>query len=129
MKKLVVLLLAVVITLAACQAAMSCPEKLTSESLVGIWASQVFCQFKDDGTFALAFSTGSFEEEPRDYGEYELIGATLSFHSSENSFDCPGVHGSYELWLTEDGRLHFILLEDTCLVRKAFLEGSFGRID
>ena len=126
MKKLVVLLLAVVITLAACQAAKSIPEKFTSESLVGIWAAQGFLQFNDDGTFSLA---GSFEEAPRDYGEYELIGTTLSLHSSENSFDCPGLHGSYELWLTEEGRLHLTLLEDTCFVRKAFLQDSHGRID
>ena len=117
MKKLVVLLLAVVITLAACQAAVSIPEKLTSESLVGIWVGEGFWQFKDDGTYALGGSIGLLEKDPDDWGEYELIGATLSLHSSENCGMCPGDHGSYEMSLTEEGRLKFTLLEDTCLYR------------
>jgi hypothetical protein len=89
LKKLVALLITVVITLAACQTAKN--------DLVGIWSGSDILQFKDDGTFAGAELSSLLEEAPVDHGEYELIGTTLSFHSSENSDLCPGFNGSYNI--------------------------------
>jgi hypothetical protein len=115
-------------SLAELQAAMSFPHEITSDCLVGIWAGHGILQFKDDGTFAWAESIGLLEKMPSDFGEYELIGTTLSFHSSENSKICPGLHGSYELSLTEESRLQFNLLEAECRRRKDGLD-EYGRIE
>lgn len=116
-------------SLAEMQAAMRISQGITESSLSGDWVGSIFIQFSSDGTFAAAEAAHLFAEAPLDYGEYVLLGSTLTFNSADDSITCPGVNGSYDLSFTEEGRLLFTLLEDACGGRRAGATGgTFGSI-
>ncbi len=116
-------------SLAKMQAAMRTFLGISEMTLSGDWVGSIFIRFSSDGTFAAAEAAHLFAEAPLDYGEYELLGSTLTFNSADDSITCQGVNGSYDLSFTEEGRLLFTLLEDSCGGRRSGATGgTFGSI-
>ena len=95
-------------------------EGITVEDLTGIWekmAASRYLQFNEDGTFRGASSVTNLENAPSPLGQFRLEGTLLTFITSDESPDCAGQSGSYQVQLTEEGELQFVLEEDPCPVR------------
>ena len=112
-------LIVTLVVLAACQTAPS----VTVEDLSGIWqldGSARILQLNEDGTFRIASSMYLLEDSPSDVGQFQLEGTLFTLTTSEESRFCPGKTGTYEVELTEEGKLQFTLNEDECRKRSQF---------
>ncbi len=96
---------------------------ITVDDLAGIWERQqgdTLLQFNEDGTFRAATAAASLEDLPLDLGEFRLEGTLLTFITSEG-FIClsaQGVSAAYQVELTEEGDLRFVLQgDDPCSAR------------
>ena len=113
-------LIVTLVVLAACQTAPS----VTVEDLSGIWqldGSARILQLNEDGTFRLANSEYLLEDSPAEVGQFQLEGTLFTLTASEESRFCPGKTGTYEVELTEEGKLQFTLNEDECRDRGRIL--------
>jgi hypothetical protein len=94
---------------------------ITEEDLIGVWKRQegeaFYFQFNEDGTFQVASSEAFLKGSTFDMGEFELEGALLTLTTSDESSDCAGMVGSYQMELTEEADLKFTLVEDECVLR------------
>jgi len=106
-------LIVTLVVLAACQTAPS----VTVEDLSGIWqldGSARILQLNEDGTFRSASSKYLLEDSPYNVGQFQLEGTLFTLTNSEESRNCPGRTGTFEVELTEEGKLQFTLNEDEC---------------
>jgi hypothetical protein len=88
---------------------------ITVDDLIGIWqAESVVTQFYEDGTFRAANSVNLLESLPVAEGEFQFDGNEITLITSEESLNCEGLIGSYQVQLTEQGELQFELQEDPC---------------
>jgi hypothetical protein len=104
-------------TASLAQSHVPSPEasSITIDDLIGIWQSgTTVTQFYEDGTFRAANSVNLFESLPVAEGQFQLDGNELSFITSEESSNCEGLIGSYQVQLTEQGELQLELQEDPC---------------
>ena len=95
-------------------------EGITIEDFTGLWhqsSSGVYNQFNEDGTFLVALSVANLEKAPVDLGQFRLEGTRVTFTTSDESPECAGLSGSYQVELTEEGELRFVLEEDPCALR------------
>ena len=124
-KILVVLMVIVSLGLTACAGSQPTPTpvpptptpSITEEDLIGIWYGYGPLQFNEDGTYRNARAITWLETAPDDVGQFRLEGTTLTFISSNDSPNCRGQSGSYQVELTEQGQLQFVLIEDPCQPR------------
>lgn len=128
MRKLSLLLAAVFLPLLLASACGGGEEQgITVEDFTGTWFQQsagVYTQFNEDGTFRAALSVANLEDDPIDLGQYRLEGTLVTFVASDESPTCPGLSGSYQVELIEEGRLQFVLEEDPCGKRKSPTSGA-----
>ena len=127
MKKHVVLALAIGLTiLLGCSSSdAEVPEQtvpdVSFEALVGTWqkdGESSVIQFSEDGTFVAAGNKFVLEDNPAGVGEFLLEDNLLSFTADETrTKSCVGQTGTYEIALTEEGKLHTTLVEDECSSR------------
>jgi hypothetical protein len=114
-----VVILSLGLVIAACGGSRPEPG-VTVEDLTGLWKkSKVapYLQLNEDGTYRFATAVHSLETAPFEVGQYQLEGTSLTFIASNESFGCKGLQGSYEVELTEEGQLQFVLQEDACEMR------------
>lgn len=101
---------------------------ITVEDLTGTYfqsSASVYARFDEDGTFRVANSVAKLDENPDiDLGQFLLEGTLITLMSSDESPTCPGLSGSYQVELTEEGRLQFVLEEDPCGIRKSPTSGA-----
>jgi hypothetical protein len=118
-------LLLVIVSLGLAACVVSPPaSSTTAENLTGVWYfdfSETYLQLKEDGTFGFADSVQELEEAPFDAGQYRLEGTSLTFMTDNESLYCRSKTGSYEVELTEEGHLQFVLQEDPCWERRSAL--------
>ena len=128
MRKLSLLLAAVFLPLLLASACGGGEEEgITVEDFTGRWvqsSSAVWVQFNEDGTFRAALSVADLEQRPIDLGEFRLEGTLFTFASSDESRDCAGQSGTYQVELTEEGHLQFVLEEDPCGIRASPTSGA-----
>ena len=125
--KMLVALVVVVslgLVIAACGGSRSAHTPgVTVEDLTGLWQQektfmgQPYLQLNEDQTYRFATAVHSLETAPFEVGQYQLEGTSLTFIASNESFGCKGLRGSYEVELTEEGQLQFVLQEDACGMR------------
>ncbi len=125
---LVAAVLVVLVTIASACGDGEEGAAITVDDLAGIWERQggsTLVQFNEDGTFRAAQAAASLEDNPIDLGEFRLEGTLLTFITSESSV-CPsaeGVGAAYQVELTEEGDLRFVLQgDDPCAERTRDLE-------
>jgi hypothetical protein len=106
-------------SLAKVQAAMAPPL----EALVGTWSwdtASTYFQFNQDSTYRYHMYLERLEQAPADIGQYQVEGTSLTFISGDETRVCkPGDRGSYEITITQEGKLQLVLQEDECSVRRA----------
>jgi hypothetical protein len=120
-KLLVVLVVIVSLVLAACAGLQPAPG-IGGMDITGVWKwnqedGEVYVQFNEDGTYRTAYVLAFLEKAPFDVGQFRLEGTSFTFITSDESWLCPGLTGSYEVELTEQGQLQFVLQEDACEMR------------
>jgi hypothetical protein len=117
-----VVILSLGLVIAACGGSRPEPG-VTVEDLVNVWKQDkgIHLQFNEDGTHRFATAVHWLETAPFEVGQYQLEGTSLTFIASNESFDCTGLRGSYEVELTEEGQLQFVLQEDACEMRGVVL--------
>ena len=89
--------------------------------VVGIWRSTsggVFLEFREDGTFSGSNSIDSLTTNPLWFGDYEVVDRVLTYDTSDESRHCPGIKGTFELELTEEGELKQSSIDDACTDRR-----------
>jgi hypothetical protein len=89
--------------------------------LTGVWylaIYETYLQLNGDGRFSFADTQQELEEAPFDAGQFRLEGTSLTFIINNESKLCAGQTGSYEVELTEEGELRFVLEEDECWERR-----------
>ncbi|MEA3336898.1 MAG: hypothetical protein U9R25_13385 [Chloroflexota bacterium] len=98
---------------------------LATVDLIGIWMDRVgaYTQSLEDGTFRAAESVAGLETLPLDWGGFQLQGTRLMLKNADDNLGCPGLTGSYQVALTDNGQLDLILLEDACRLRGTGLSG------
>ena len=103
-------------------------EGITIEDFTGRWvqlSTGVYNQFNEDGTFRVAVgSVANLEDDPTDLGEFRLEGTLITFITSDESPNCAGQSGTYQVELTEEGHLQFTLEEDPCRLRASSTMGA-----
>jgi hypothetical protein len=103
-------------SLAKIQAAMAPPP--LEQAIVGTWSwdtASTYFQFNEDGTYRYHLCLNKLEQEPADIGQYQVEGTVLTFISGDETRVCKaGDHGSYEITITEEGKLQLVLQEDGC---------------
>ena len=103
-------------SLAKIQAAMAPPP--LEQAIVGTWSwdtAATYFQFNEDGTYRYHLCLNKLEQEPADIGQYQVEGTVLTFISGDETRVCKaGDHGSYEITITEEGKLQLVLQEDGC---------------
>jgi len=84
------------------------------EDLIGIWRHPegMVLKLNEDGTYRLAEIVARLETLPSELGRFELEGRTFTFITSNESPACTGQTGSYQVELTEQGKLRFVSLQD-----------------
>jgi hypothetical protein len=90
---------------------------ITVEDLIGIWRHPwgMYLKLNEDGTYRLAEIVARLETLPSELGRFELEGRTFTFITSNESPGCTGQTGSYQVELTEQGKLRYVSLqEDPC---------------
>ena len=113
-------LIVTLVSLASCQTAPS----VTVEDLSGIWqrdGAALVLQLNEDGSLRIAGSIYLLEDSPMDVGQFQLEGTLFTITTSEESRYCKGQTGTYEVELTEEGKLQFTLNEDECYDRGPIL--------
>ena len=93
----------------------------TSEALAGIWAQDpahtdgdpLLVRFGTDGT--MAFDNNGELDVPAVPGSYELQGDTIVFSINTSAGWCPGGSTTFKAGSSEDGRLHTVVAEASCL--------------
>jgi hypothetical protein len=100
-------------------------DNITMQKLIGIWwthdADQVpwAIQFNEDGTFRSAHTYLRLETVPKDEGQFQLKGTSLTLISnSDCEGSCKGLEGRYEVEFTEYGQLVLKEQQDQCSKRK-----------
>ena len=100
-------------------------DKLTMQKLIGIWwthdAEQVpwAIQFNEDGTFRSAHTYVRLEKFPKDEGQFQVKGTSLTLISnSDCESSCKGLKGRYEVEFTKYGQLILKAIQDECSERK-----------
>ncbi|MCZ6530533.1 MAG: hypothetical protein O6949_09445 [Chloroflexi bacterium] len=99
-----------VIALAACQPAVQQPD------LVGVWIDRdrfTVMQFDTDGIWIIAMKFERLSTSPFSFGPYHLEGTLLTFETDEESVFCGGATGTYEVELSEQEELTFMLVDDS----------------
>jgi hypothetical protein len=92
-------------------------EPARVEDLIGIWRHPggIYLKLNEDGTYRLAEIVARLETLPNEFGRFELEGTTFTFITSNESPGCTGQTGSYQVELTEQGKLRYVSLqEDPC---------------
>jgi hypothetical protein len=121
MKEKFLILTVVLIALVGCQAQSAMAP--SPEAIVGTWSwdtASTYFQFNQDGTYRYHLYLDKLEQQPGDIGQYQVEGTTLTFISGDETRVCkPGDRGSYEIAITQEGKLQFVLQEDECSVRRA----------
>lgn len=105
--------------LTACAGSKPAPS-LGGVDITGLWKQSgpgYFLQLNEDGTYRTAHSLASLEQAPGEIGQYRLEGTSFTFIPSDETLDCKGLSGSFELELTEQGQLQFTVQEDACEMR------------
>ena len=73
-------------------------------------------EFKEDGTYNMLTS---------EFGTFQLEDNFLTITvADEYLFFCPGKTGTYDIELTEEGKLHWALREDECSLRAMAAQNS-----
>ena len=108
-------------------------EGITVDDLTGLWqqgSSGNVLQLNEDGTFIGARNPVALEKnEPAGIGEFRLEGTLFTFVTSDDSPNCAGQIGTYQIELTEEGDLQFVLEEDPCAPRAVGVpDRSYSRI-
>jgi hypothetical protein len=104
---------------------------ITVDDLIGIWQdaeSGCFVQLNEDGTHRYAQAVPWLETAPIEVGQYRLEGTTLTFSSSNESRECKGQSGSYQVELTGQDQLQLVLQKDACQVRANYRPGPWERV-
>jgi hypothetical protein len=104
---------------------------ITVEDLSGIWhgagpTADGYLQLNPDGTYRRAFVVAL--TLPYEIGEYRLEGTLLTFIPSNQSHDCAGQSGSYQVQLTEPDQLQTALQDDPCQGRANSTRGPWERV-
>jgi hypothetical protein len=105
---------------------------VTAEDLIGLWYDAdrfEYLQLNEDGTYRVAITLGYLEADPYEVGQYQLEGTSFTFITSNESPDCTGQTGRYQVELTEQGQLQFVLQEDACQVRADEQPGSWDWVE
>ena len=126
-KRTVTLIVVLVVVVAACGG----DSEITVEDLVGTWLTDEpsYVEFKEDGSYSIAFSIEGLEDSPIELGQFTLEGSLFTFISGEESFFCVADdRGSYEMEVLDEGpssedRIEMILVDDECGIR-----GSTGDV-
>jgi hypothetical protein len=96
--------------------------------ITGVWkldGSSIFLQLNEDGTYAFAEINPTFlEKAPFEAGQFRLEGTLLTLIPSDDSHECKGQNGSYQVDLTGQDQLRFVLQEDACQLRANGHEGT-----
>lgn len=105
---------------------------ITVENLSGIWhglgsINYGYIQFNPDGTYHVATALPFLEKSPVEIGEFRFEGTLLTFVASNQSQNCAGQSGSYQIQLTEPDQLQIALQDDPCQVRAIHTPGSWER--
>ena len=115
--KILVVVVLLGLMLASCDGLQPVPS-IGGVDITGVWKQQgAYTQFNEGGTYRTANTLAFLEEAPFDVGQFRLEGTSFTFISSDESWACPGLTGSYEVELTEQGQLQFVLQEDACEMR------------
>jgi hypothetical protein len=103
--------------LASCGGLQPAPS-IGGVDITGVWKQEdAYTQFNEDGTYRTAYTLAFLEKAPFEVGQFRLEGTSFTFITSDESWLCPGLIGSYEVELTEQGQLQFVLQEDACEMR------------
>ena len=98
------------------------PASITVDDLYGTWEkdgeSQV-TQYNEDGTYIFAHNKFVLlDERPIAAGEFRLEGNLLIMTSDKHRLpSCLGLTATYDITLTEEGKLHSKVVEDECSAR------------
>lgn len=134
-KMLVVLVVGVSVGLviAACWGSRPAPTPgITVEDLTGVWYDvdrHEYLQLNEDGAYRVALTVPRLEATPYEVGQYRLEGTLFTFITSDESPDCQGQTGRYQVELTEQGQLQFELQQDPCQARADGQPGSWDRVE
>ena len=120
--KLLVVLVAIVSSgLAACAGLQPAPS-IGGVDLTGVWkrssGTEAYLQLNEDGAYSFARAQQELEEAPLEGGQFRLEGTSLTFITNSESEYCAGQTGSYQVELTEQGQLEFVIQEDPCWDRR-----------
>ena len=112
-----------VAALAAVVALTGCQQRTTDKAVdvVGIWRATsggVLLEFREDGTFSRSTNIDLLTTNPLWFGDYEVVGRVLTYDTSDESRNCPGIKGTFELELTEEGELKQSSIDDACTDRR-----------
>ena len=103
-------------------ATQAAPTQVSASLLsTGSWQSSdraITLRFNPDGSYLGAYTATGF---PFDVGRYQLHGTTLTLQNSERSPICSGMSGRYQLTVSSGGELSFVLEQDSCDNRGAYL--------
>jgi hypothetical protein len=105
---------------------------ITVDDLIGVWLATKtgmdYVQFNQDGTYRHAKAVPWLETAPVEVGQFRLEGTTLTFISGNDSQECRGQSGSYQVELMGAGQLQLVLQEDACQYRANYRPGPRERI-
>jgi hypothetical protein len=106
---------------------------ITVEDLSGLWrgidpSSKYLLQFNPDGTYRRAHAVPYLDTSPYEIGEYRLEGVLLTFIASNQSQECAGQRGSYQVQLTEPDQFQAAPQDDPCQVRANTTRGRYLRV-
>jgi hypothetical protein len=117
-KKLSFIVFSSLILLLACQTTPT----VFDDDLLGAWVIEgagFAIEFKKDASYTVG------APDPPEFGEFRLEDTTLTITTTEEARICPGLKGIYEIELTDDGKLHWTLVEDECSSRAENADGTF----
>jgi hypothetical protein len=110
--RLLARLVVAIVLIGGCGTDESEPE--LSEAIIGTWVSErgLSVTFNDDGTYNVGTDT--------EFGTWSVDGDVLTKVTDEDSRYCPGVVGTYETEVLDDGeRLESTVVDDECPHRQA----------
>jgi hypothetical protein len=100
--------------------------------LTGVWRHDKngrHLQLNEDWTYRYASDIVWIEKAPREFGEYQLEETLFTLIPSNESYDCKDQLGSYQVELTGEDHIQFVLQEDACQIRANGHEGSWSRVE
>jgi hypothetical protein len=105
---------------------------ITVGDLIGVWLATKtgmdYVQFNEDGTYRHAKAIPWLEMAPVEVGQFRLEGTTLTFISSNDSQECRGQSGTYQVELTGQDQLQLVLQDDPCQYRSNYRPGPRERV-